>query len=249
LPETPPSGRIGYSFVVNSSIRLSPGRARVLEVFLLLQTRYCPLQMGRVSLTPGWLALALVFSGCGTPEAPGAPGTRPRPARGDVKAAGKLPGLDATSQSKSQAKVVSTIEGDRMTVVSAPVTLSKQTESSPFRFAEVSRESGIDFVHFSGMTEDKYFPTANGSGVAIFDADNDGLMDVYFASATLLPLGTAVKGPNRLYRNLGNGKFRDVTDVSGLGYRGFCQGTSLATSTTTAIRTCSCATMDPTCFT
>jgi len=160
-----------------------------------------------------------------------------------------LPGLDATSQSKSQAKVVSTIEGDRMTVVSAPVTLTKQTESSPFRFAEVSRESGIDFVHFSGMTEDKCFPTANGSGVAIFDADNVGLMDVYFASATLLPLGTAVKGPNRLYRNLGNGKFRDVTDVSGLGYRGFCQGTSLATSTTTAIRTCSCATMGPTCFT
>ena len=111
-----------------------------------------------------------------------------------------------------------------MTVVSAPVTLTKQTESSPFRFAEVSRESGIDFVHFSGMTEDKYFPTANGSGVAIFDADNDGLMDVYFASATLLPLGTAVKGPNRLYKNLGNGKFRDMTDVSGLGYRGFCHG-------------------------
>src|SRR5271157_3984128 len=158
LPETPPSGRIGYSFVVNSSIRLSPGRARVLEVFLMLQTRYCPLQMGSASLTPGWLALALVLSSCGTPEAPGAPGTRPRPARGDVKAAGKLPGLDATSQSKSQAKVVSTIEGDRMTVVSTG-TLSKQLESSPFRFTEVYREAGIEFVHFSGMTAEKYFPT------------------------------------------------------------------------------------------
>src|SRR5271166_1569427 len=66
LPEIPLSGRVGYSFVVNSSIRLSPGRARVLEVFLMLQTRYCPLQMGRASLTPGWLALALVLSGCGT---------------------------------------------------------------------------------------------------------------------------------------------------------------------------------------
>jgi len=88
----------------------------------------------------------------------GASGTRPRPARGDVKAAGKLPGLDTSSQSKSQAKVVSTIEGDGMTVVPAPVTLTKQTESSPFRFAKVSRESGIDFVYFSGMTGDKYFP-------------------------------------------------------------------------------------------
>ncbi len=193
----------------------------------MLRKRYSPLKMGRVSLTLGWLALALVLSGCGSPEAPGAPGTRPGSARSGGKAAGKLPGLDATPGSKSQArdtKVVSTIEGDRLTVVSAPVTLTKQTESSPFRFAEVSKESGVDFVHFSGMTKDKYFPTANGSGVAIFDADNDGLMDLYFASATLLPPGTAVKGPNRLYKNLGNGKFRDVTDVSGLGYRGFCHG-------------------------
>ena len=36
--------------------------------------------------------------------------------------------------------------------------------SSPFRFTEIAREAGIDFVHFSGMTADKHFPTANGSG-------------------------------------------------------------------------------------
>ena len=39
------------------------------------------------------------------------------------------------------------------------------------------------------MTEDKHFPTANGSGVAIFDYDNDGKLDLYFATGTLLPLG------------------------------------------------------------
>ncbi len=191
----------------------------------MLRKRFSPLKMGGALLTLGALGLALLLAGCGTPEAPGAPGTKKGSLRGDLRAAGKLPGLDATSQSKSQAKdkVVSTIEGDRMSVVSTG-TLSKQLESSPFRFTEVSRESGVDFVHFSGMTKDKYFPTANGSGVAIFDFDNDGLMDLYFASATLLPLGTAVNGPNRLYKNLGNGKFRDVTDVSGLGFRGFCHG-------------------------
>ena len=106
----------------------------------------------------------------------------------------------------------------------APVVMSKQTESSPFRFAEIAREAGIDFVHFSGMTEEKHFPTANGSGVAVFDYDNDGLLDIYFATATLLPLGTAEKGPNRLYKNLGNNRFQDVTEASGLGYRGFCHG-------------------------
>jgi hypothetical protein len=34
--------------------------------------------------------------------------------------------------------------------------------------------SGVDFIHVSGMTDAKLFPTANGSGVAIFDFDNDG---------------------------------------------------------------------------
>jgi len=113
----------------------------------MVQTRYGPEQMGRGSLVLGCLALVLILAGCGSGDAPGAPGTRPRSAPGDAKAAGKLPGLDASSGSKSQAKAVSTIEGDRMTVVSAPVVLTKQTEPNPFRFAEVSREWGIDFVH------------------------------------------------------------------------------------------------------
>ena len=120
--------------------------------------------------------------------------------------------------------MVSTIAGDRMTVVAPSIVLTKQTESSPFRFTEVAKEWGIDFVQFSGMTKEKYFPTANGSGVAMFDYDNDGLMDLYFASCTLLPLGTAEKGPNRLFKNLGGGKFKDVTEASGLGFRGFCHG-------------------------
>ncbi len=60
LPETPPSGRVGYPFVVNSSIRLSPGRARVLGVFFIVQTRYSPLKMGRVSLTLDPLELGVL---------------------------------------------------------------------------------------------------------------------------------------------------------------------------------------------
>lgn len=102
--------------------------------------------------------------------------------------------------------------------------LSTQTDSSPFRFTEMTKESGIDFVHFSGMTKDKRFPTANGSGAALLDIDNDGKLDLYFATATELPLGTKDSGPNRLFRNLGDGKFRDETESSGLGFRGFCHG-------------------------
>ena len=123
-----------------------------------------------------------------------------------------------------QSNVVSKIEGDRLQVIPREIVLTKQTESSPFRFAEIAKEAGIDFVHFSGMTEEKHFPTANGSGVAVFDFDNDGLVDLYFATCTLLPLGTAEKGPNRLYKNLGGNRFQDVTARSGLGFRGFCHG-------------------------
>jgi hypothetical protein len=104
------------------------------------------------------------------------------------------------------------------------VMMTRETEPSPFRFAEISREAGIDFVHVSGMTEEKLAPTANGSGVALFDYDNDGLLDIYFASATFIPVGSSAAGRNRLYKNLGGNRFRDVTDASGLGFHGFCHG-------------------------
>ena len=95
---------------------------------------------------------------------------------------------------------------------------------SPFRFAEIAHQAGIDFVHFSGMTEERHAPTANGSGVAIFDYDNDGKLDLYFATGTLLPQGTVRKGTNRLYKNLGDNHFRDATQESGLGFAGYCHG-------------------------
>ena len=98
---------------------------------------------------------------------------------------------------------------------------------SPFRFTEIAKSAGIDFVHFSGMTDAKHFPTAYGSGVAIFDYDDDGRADLYLATATRLPVGSFRSGPNRLYRNRGNNQFEDVTVRSGLNYAGYCQGLAI----------------------
>ncbi len=109
-------------------------------------------------------------------------------------------------------------------LVTTRIVTTRPQEPSPFRFAEIAQESGVAFVHFSGMTEERYAPTANGSGIAIFDYDKDGKLDLYFATATLLPLGTAAKGTNRLYKNLGNNQFQDVTQVSGLAFAGYCHG-------------------------
>jgi enediyne biosynthesis protein E4 len=97
-------------------------------------------------------------------------------------------------------------------------------EPGPFRFVDIQKESDVDFVNISGMTELKQFPTANGSGVAIFDFDNDGKMDLYFATGNRLPLDAATAAPNRLYKNMGGGRFADATARSGLGFRGYCHG-------------------------
>ncbi|MGC8642604.1 MAG: FG-GAP repeat domain-containing protein, partial [Isosphaeraceae bacterium] len=138
---------------------------------------------------------------------------------------GKESASNRSSQAGKEKHQLSTIAGDRQTVVDAAVVLTKQTESSPFRFTEVSKQWGIDFVEDSGMTTDKYFPTSNGSGLAIFDYDNDGLMDIYFTTCCQLPLGSGTRhDSNRLFKNLGNGKFKDTTEAAGLGYRGFCPG-------------------------
>lgn len=166
----------------------------------------------------GMLGLALAVSGCGGPEASSAGGGGElgggSPGKGDLAVGGA-----------ASVRPVSRIEGDRLANVStANVTMTKQLESSPFRFAEIAKQGGIDFVHFSGMDETKHFPTANGSGAAMFDFDNDGKLDLYFATCTLLPLGTAQKGSNRLYKNLGDNQYKDATETSGLGYAGFCHG-------------------------
>jgi hypothetical protein len=106
----------------------------------------------------------------------------------------------------------------------APASTTVEAEPGPFRFVDVGPDSGVDFVHVSGMTPQKLFPTANGSGVALFDFDGDGKLDLYFATGNVLPLSAAPEARNRLYKNLGGGKFRDETERSGLGFRGYCHG-------------------------
>ncbi len=115
------------------------------------------------------------------------------------------------------------IVGDRQSTPVVPYKPSSN-DPGPFRFVEIAAKTGVDFVHESGMDKERNFPTANGSGAAIFDYDGDGLMDVYFATCRKFPLDRGESNPNRLFRNRGDGKFEDVSEQSGLAYRGFCHG-------------------------
>jgi hypothetical protein len=84
-------------------------------------------------------------------------------------------------------------------------------------FQNVAREAGLtDSIPNGGVQSKKYIIETTGSGAAFLDYDNDGLLDIFVVSG---PGGT-----NRLYHNLGNGKFADVTKEMGLEHTGWGQG-------------------------
>ncbi len=96
----------------------------------------------------------------------------------------------------------------------------------PPSFTDVTAGSGVDFVHRSGRSPHRYMPETMGSGVAIFDFDGDGLQDLYFVDAGPVPADGSdpLPGGNRLYRNLGNWRFQDVTASAGVPGRGHGMG-------------------------
>jgi hypothetical protein len=93
---------------------------------------------------------------------------------------------------------------------------------------DVTKDSRIDFVHADGSSGQYYIVETVASGLALFDYDNDGDIDIYFLSGGALK-GTKYKTPPRcrLYRNDGNWKFTDVTKPSGLGNTGHALGVTV----------------------
>jgi hypothetical protein len=84
-------------------------------------------------------------------------------------------------------------------------------------FADVTERSGISFTHFTGAFGKKYLPETVGSGVCVIDFNHDGWQDLLFVNATAWP-GRQSPLPSSLtlYRNLGNGRFENVTRKAGL---------------------------------
>ena len=90
-------------------------------------------------------------------------------------------------------------------------------------FRDIAPAAGMIAANVSGASDNKqYILETTGSGVAIFDYDDDGLMDVFLVNGTTLD-GTG-KPSSHLYRNLGNLRFEDVTKAAGLTYTGWGQG-------------------------
>jgi len=111
-------------------------------------------------------------------------------------------------------------------------------------FSDRAKEAGIDFVHFNGMSGFHFYPEVMGSGVALFDYDNDGDLDIFLVQGTMLgptDKSRLIDRPQlplrgRLYRNdsvrnadgTSTLKFVDVTEESGIRATGYGMGVTAA---------------------
>ena len=109
--------------------------------------------------------------------------------------------------------------------------------AEPLPVFEDRREAaGIDFVHQSGRTSNKFLIETMGGGVGLLDYDRDGLLDIFLLNSGGLNINddktvtvdrSHPRYSNRLYRNQGDGTFADVTEkagVTGAGHSGYGMG-------------------------
>jgi enediyne biosynthesis protein E4 len=108
----------------------------------------------------------------------------------------------------------------KLTQLTAPVVkVTAAMEIPEARFTDVTKASGISFVHHNGAYGEKLLPETMGSGVAFLDYDNDGRQDLLFVNSTDWPWHVRPGQPPpalALYHNEGAGRFRDATASVGL---------------------------------
>ncbi len=99
------------------------------------------------------------------------------------------------------------------------------------RFEDVAREAGIEFTYFCGRAPGghrAFMYQTTGGGIAVLDYDLDGWPDLYFTQGCRWPPAAGqTEYLDAAYRNLGNGRFGEVTQASGLGDDRFSQGATV----------------------
>jgi enediyne biosynthesis protein E4 len=104
------------------------------------------------------------------------------------------------------------------TLALAMMAAAQSDQTVPFSFRRLGPEAGLTgLTTFGGKTTNRYLLETTGCGVAMLDYDNDGRTDLFFVNGTTLEGFPKGQEPRpHLYRNLGAGRFEDVTEVAGL---------------------------------
>ena len=115
-----------------------------------------------------------------------------------------------------------------MTLV--PVLIHSQivhAQSPTIRFTDITSSSGVTFKHVASP-EKRYIVESMSGGVALFDYDNDGDLDLYLINSLTVDLVKSKgKTKSELYRNDGNGKFTDVSVKAGVSDIGWGMGVAI----------------------
>ena len=118
----------------------------------------------------------------------------------------------------------------------AQVKKSQAAALTPAKFVDVASGLGVQFRHAAPHTSKKYLLETMGSGVALFDYDNDGRLDLFVVNGAEIndpsPSGTVPQktGPkywNRLYHQKTDGSFEDMTEQAGLQGAGYGMGVAV----------------------
>ena len=130
--------------------------------------------------------------------------------------------------------VATLLQPQAVRTASAPT----QPEAAPIagKFVDVTQALGIRFRHQASPTSRKYLLETMGSGVALFDYDNDGRLDIFFANGARIkdpmpedsfPVKDGPEYWNRLYHQRADGTFEDVTEKAGLSGVGYSTGVAV----------------------
>src|SRR5215472_2174894 len=102
----------------------------------------------------------------------------------------------------------------------------KAASLDTIRFRNVTASAGLNFTVENSPTPEKHLIETMTGGVAAFDYNGDGLTDIFFANGAALPSleKSSPKYWNRLFRNEGGMRFKDVTEEAGVAGAGYSMG-------------------------
>jgi hypothetical protein len=107
----------------------------------------------------------------------------------------------------------------------------------PGKFVDITEKAGVHFQHQALHTTRKYLLETMGSGVALFDCDNDGRLDLFLANGApytdptppgFVPQKSSPQDWNRMFHQKADGTFEDITEKSGLKGVGYGMGVAVA---------------------